>query len=105
MSVKLNRSSAEETQIYEIARLLVIKVAGSAREGGLFRRDAHPKHHGCVKAWFEVNADVPAALKHGIFAESPAIVGEDTTAFATLKQSFLDRFQPATPEEDRKSVV
>jgi hypothetical protein len=40
------------------------------------------------------------AYKHGIFAESPAIVGENTTAFATLKQGFLDRFQPATAEEE-----
>jgi hypothetical protein len=40
------------------------------------------------------------AYKHGIFAESPTIVGENTTAFATLKQSLLDRFQPATPEEE-----
>lgn len=31
-------------------------------------RDAHPKHHGCVRATFVVADDVPAALRHGIFA-------------------------------------
>ena len=40
------------------------------------------------------------AYKHGIFAESPTITGENTDAFATLKQSLLDRFQPATGDEE-----
>jgi len=31
-------------------------------------RDAHPKHHGLVKATFEIAAEVPAALRHGLFA-------------------------------------
>ncbi|MFN3201369.1 MAG: catalase family protein [Bradymonadia bacterium] len=35
------------------------------------RRDAHPKAHGCVKAFFEVEheADVPESMKVGVFAE------------------------------------
>jgi len=32
-------------------------------------RDAHPKHHGCVRATFVVADDVPAKLRHGVFAE------------------------------------
>lgn len=32
-------------------------------------RDAHPKHHGCVKAEFIVNDNIPAELKIGIFKE------------------------------------
>src|SRR5437588_12930369 len=39
------------------------------------------------------------ALKHGIFAQSPAIVGENSFAFLDLKDALLLRFQPATPEE------
>ena len=31
-------------------------------------RDAHPKHHGLVKATFEIAADVPASVRHGLFA-------------------------------------
>jgi hypothetical protein len=31
-------------------------------------RDQHPKPHGCVRAEFVVDADVPADLRHGIFA-------------------------------------
>src|SRR5713226_311720 len=40
------------------------------------------------------------ALKHGIFARSPAIVGENSFAFSDLKDALLLRFQPATPEEE-----
>src|SRR5205823_6322304 len=40
------------------------------------------------------------ALKHGIFARSPALAGENTSAFSDLKDALLLRFQPATPEEE-----
>jgi hypothetical protein len=30
-------------------------------------RDAHPKHHGCVRAQLIVRDDVPTALQHGVF--------------------------------------
>ena len=40
------------------------------------------------------------ALKHGIFAEAPILVGEDAAAFDSLRDSYLDRFEPATPEEE-----
>src|SRR5437588_1625020 len=40
------------------------------------------------------------ALKHGIFAQSPAIVGENSFAFLDLKDALLLRFQPANPEEE-----
>ncbi|MDQ2799187.1 MAG: catalase family protein [Armatimonadota bacterium] len=33
------------------------------------RRDQHPKAHGCVRAQFTITDDVPAELRHGIFAE------------------------------------
>ena len=36
---------------------------------GLMPRDAHPKMHGLVQAEFTVHADIPVALKTGIFAE------------------------------------
>src|SRR2546429_3930497 len=40
------------------------------------------------------------ALKHGIFARSPALAGENTSAFSALNDALLLRFQPATPEEE-----
>ena len=41
-------------------------------EGSEVRRDAHPKTHGMVKARFEVVDGLPAALRHGIFAQPKA---------------------------------
>jgi len=40
------------------------------------------------------------AFKHGIFAEAPIIIGEDRTAFEALRDDYLDRFQPAGPDEE-----
>ncbi|WP_175625323.1 MULTISPECIES: catalase family protein [Oxalobacteraceae] len=37
---------------------------------GIMRRDAHPKMHGVVKAEFTVEADLPAELRVGVFAEA-----------------------------------
>src|SRR5215472_8584320 len=40
------------------------------------------------------------ALKHGIFADEPVIVGEEAEAFHVIRQAFLERFQPAGIEEE-----
>jgi catalase len=34
-----------------------------------YRRDVHSKAHGCVRAVVEVDAQAPAALRHGVFAQ------------------------------------
>jgi hypothetical protein len=39
------------------------------------------------------------ALKHGVFANSPVIVGEDLAHYEALSRSHFERFQPASPEE------
>ena len=39
------------------------------RNGKPFRRDAHAKATGCVRALFTVNADIPEAFRHSLFAE------------------------------------
>jgi hypothetical protein len=36
------------------------------------RRDAHPKAHGCVRAEFRVEKDLPAKLAHGVFRPGAA---------------------------------
>lgn len=58
----------EDAAIREIATLLAEKVRHDAAASGLARRDAHPKHHGLVRATFRVDASVPDDLKHGLFA-------------------------------------
>jgi hypothetical protein len=60
---------ADDAAIREIADILVRTVRRDYPPGTLARRDAHPKHHGCVRAEFRIDADVPGELRHGVFAE------------------------------------
>jgi hypothetical protein len=47
---------------------LVALLDGIQRAAGATRRSQHPKGHGCLEAAFRVRDDVPAALRHGLFA-------------------------------------
>ncbi|MEO7273737.1 MAG: hypothetical protein ABIX28_13490 [Vicinamibacterales bacterium] len=60
--------AAEDAAIDAIAALLQASVRDSTPPGAVARRDAHPKHHAIVRAEFRVDPDVPAGLRHGIFA-------------------------------------
>ena len=53
--------------IQAIADLAAATVRREYPAGTLARRDAHPKHHGLVRAEFAVG-DVPPDLRHGLFA-------------------------------------
>jgi catalase len=55
------------------------------------RRDAHPKAHGCVKASFTLNADVPADLRVGTFAQP------------SKKYDAWIRFSNGSKKDDRES--
>jgi len=59
----------ENAAIRTIADLIKDTVRRDSPSGTLARRDAHPKHHGCVRAEFRVADEVPADLRHGIFAQ------------------------------------
>ena len=37
--------------------------------GGIYRRDAHAKATGCVRATFSVNGDIPKQFQHSVFSE------------------------------------
>lgn len=54
----------------EISELSVaiLNKEGPKRTGAT-PRDVHAKHHGCVRATFTVNKDVPAEYRAGVFAE------------------------------------
>ncbi len=60
--------SDEPETAKELAEVLQGTVA-KRYESGEFKRDAHPKSHGCVKAEFSVNEDLDERLKVGIFSE------------------------------------
>lgn len=64
----LNRNEEQSTQ--NLTSQLRAKMEREPAESGAILRDAHPKQHGLVRAKFEVNSDIPARLKVGIFKEA-----------------------------------
>jgi catalase len=46
------------------------KIHREIQADGVLRRDAHPKHHGCVRGTFTVLNGIPNEAKFGIFAKS-----------------------------------
>lgn len=70
----------EQETAKELATVLQNAVA-ERYESGAFKRDAHPKSHGCLKAEFSVNKNLDERLKVGIFSEErnyPAYVRYST---------------------------
>jgi|GEM_PF-103167 len=61
----------EQVHIDALLRRLRAKLARQYQPGNTLR-DAHPKMHGCVRATFEVPADLPDELRVGVFAETKA---------------------------------
>ena len=68
-------------EIPEAEREAIVSAIASAREisriahqhnspahGNHYRRDAHAKATGCLRAEFEVNGDIPAQFQHSVFA-------------------------------------
>jgi hypothetical protein len=56
-----------EAALIQEASQRAVDLARKSREGGITRRDAHAKHHGCVKGTFEVNANLPQEARFGVF--------------------------------------
>lgn len=59
----------EENNIIEITKLVEQQVIAVAEKEGHAFRDAHRKHHGCVRAEFEVLPQLEDQLKVGVFAK------------------------------------
>ncbi len=60
-----------------IARVLEISLALLDTTARPVRRGQHPKHHGCVRAEFIVEPDLPEDLRHGVLGEGrtfPALI-------------------------------
>jgi hypothetical protein len=58
----------EEELIRELLTIREKRV--KAGPSGSFIRESHPKHHGCVRAEFTVEPDLPEELRVGVFAEA-----------------------------------
>jgi hypothetical protein len=59
--------SALNKQIADLS-VAILKKSSAAKEG-LTTRDVHAKQHGCVRASFTVDKDVPIELRAGVFSE------------------------------------
>ena len=61
----------EAEAIDEVRRLVMARMAKQYPPGsGPARRDAHPKHHGVVRAEFIVEGELPSEYRGGIFREA-----------------------------------
>ncbi len=75
MSIALTRHeqapAGEDAAIAEIVRIIKLKLREQFRVGqGNMRRDAHPKHHGAVRAELVVESDLPSELAVGVFSSA-----------------------------------
>jgi len=61
-------AAGEEQIAEETAQLVLNSIKEKYRDGQRTLRDAHPFAHGCVRATFTVQENVPAGMKHGVFA-------------------------------------
>ncbi len=64
------RGEAEQTR--ETAELMVCLMEQRYRDGTPFLRGVHPKGHGCARATFTVNANLPEELRPGVIADPGA---------------------------------
>jgi deferrochelatase/peroxidase EfeB len=62
------QTEAEKQSTDEAIELVVQSMMHAIGTGTT--RDAHPKHHGLVKATFEVSSDLPEAVRYGLFARA-----------------------------------
>ncbi len=89
MATNLGEETIPADEAAQILRLVDQNVALLDTHENPVRRGQHPKHHGCVRAAFVIENEVPAELRHGLF-ETP--------------RSFpaLIRFSNGAARDDRK---
>ncbi len=59
----------ESVAVQEVVMLIRNQIESEARNQGRAFRDAHRKHHGCVKASFQVADALPDSIKYGVFSQ------------------------------------
>ncbi len=58
----------ERDATVRLVRRAVEVITEESKPDRLYKRDAHAKPHGCVRAVMRVNPDIPERLRHGVFA-------------------------------------
>lgn len=63
-------SSKDERRIIKEVEKSIVRALSKQYQTGLVKRDAHTKHHGCVRATFKVNPNLAPEYKVGVFANN-----------------------------------
>lgn len=58
----------DNEDIVKLSQMITASVAVKAKHNGHAYRDAHRKHHGCVRASFAVMDNIPARVAQGLFS-------------------------------------
>ncbi|MBI3541674.1 MAG: catalase [Deltaproteobacteria bacterium] len=84
--------------VSHIEKMLVARTGGSA----LMKRDAHPKHHGCVTAVFKIDSKaLPAKNRVGVYAHD----GDEFKAWVRFSNGDPDSTKPDTDGDVRGMAV
>ncbi|ARV58636.1 catalase [Nostocales cyanobacterium HT-58-2] len=92
----------EESAIQAIEQMTRQQVEHNYQVGErLARRDAHAKHHGCVKGEFIIEPNLPEEMKVGVFKES----GKKFTACIRFSNASGNAVKPDTKGDGRGMAV
>lgn len=95
-------SPDEPAAIQAIEQMIVEKLQQNYQSGERpLRRDAHAKHHGCVRGEFIVEADLPEELRFGVFKQP----GKRFTACIRFSNSSGNAAQPDTKGDGRGMAI
>jgi hypothetical protein len=88
----------EEANIKEIARLTIAQLERRYGGNSQILRGVHAKGHGCVRAVFKVNDNLPERLRYGVFADPgrsyDAVIRFSNAAVAVTDDTPLDPHDP-----------
>ncbi len=102
MQHKQSTSANEESAIQAIEQITIQQVKQHYQAGEKpARRDAHAKHHGCVKGEFIVESNLPEKTRFGIFQEP----GKKFTACIRYSNGSGNHDQPDTKGDPRGMAI
>src|SRR5215813_12303201 len=92
----LEKQLADE--ITDVIRQFIGRRSQEGRRPAL--RDAHAKDNGCVRAIFRVDSEIPADLRHGVFAAP----GKEFNAWVRFSNSNSEVLSPRLPDSRGMAV-
>jgi hypothetical protein len=90
----------EEQLAHDIAEQIAAKIRQGPLPG---RRDAHPKAHGCVRAMFQVEKDLPPNLAQGVFVPGKSYLAWIRTKLRHELNNKTPRREPTARDPEMSS--